>query len=176
MSNTIQIKRSTTAAAVPTAGQLAVGELAVNLVDKKLYTKDAVGAVVEMGFYNQGNILGTVSESSGVPTGAIIESGSNANGEFVKYADGTMICTGTAASGGSWSSLGTAMFQTLTATWTFPATFASGPTVSGASDSVSVLASASISTATNVTTRAISGVNSVALPRTNYLTAIGRWY
>jgi hypothetical protein len=42
--------------------------------------------------YNQGNILGTVSESSGVPTGAIIERGSNANGEFVKYADGTMIC------------------------------------------------------------------------------------
>jgi hypothetical protein len=43
--------------------------------------------------FNQGNIVGTVSESSGVPTGAIIERGSNANGEFVKYADGTMICT-----------------------------------------------------------------------------------
>jgi len=43
--------------------------------------------------YAEGNILGTVTESSGVPTGAIIERGSNANGEFVKYADGTMICT-----------------------------------------------------------------------------------
>jgi hypothetical protein len=48
MSNTIQIKRSSTAAAVPTAGQLAVGELAVNLVDKRLFTKDAVGAVVDL--------------------------------------------------------------------------------------------------------------------------------
>ena len=48
MSNTIQIKRSSTAAAVPTAGQLAVGELAVNLADKKLYTKDASNAVVEL--------------------------------------------------------------------------------------------------------------------------------
>jgi hypothetical protein len=38
------------------------------------------------------NIVGTVSQSSGVPTGAIIERGSNANGEFVKYADGTLIC------------------------------------------------------------------------------------
>jgi hypothetical protein len=47
-----------------------------------------------MGFYNRGNILGTVSQSGGVPTGAIIERGSNANGEFVKFADGTMICTG----------------------------------------------------------------------------------
>jgi len=43
--------------------------------------------------YARNNILGTVSESSGVPTGAIIERGSNANGEFVKYADGTMIHT-----------------------------------------------------------------------------------
>ena len=37
--------------------------------------------------------VGTVSESGGVPTGAIIESGSNANGNYIKYADGTMICT-----------------------------------------------------------------------------------
>jgi hypothetical protein len=43
--------------------------------------------------YQKNNILGTVSESGGVPTGSIIERGSNANGEFIKYADGTMICT-----------------------------------------------------------------------------------
>src|SRR5690606_16392006 len=33
--------------------------------------------------FRRGNILGTVSQSSGVPTGAIIERGSNANGEYV---------------------------------------------------------------------------------------------
>ncbi|WP_176038778.1 hypothetical protein [Brucella tritici] len=38
-------------------------------------------------------IVGTVSQAGGVPTGAIIERGSNANGEYVKYADGTLICT-----------------------------------------------------------------------------------
>ena len=37
--------------------------------------------------------VGTVSESSGTPTGDIVERGSNANGEFVKFADGTLICT-----------------------------------------------------------------------------------
>ena len=37
-------------------------------------------------------ILGTVSQSGGVPTGAVIEKGSNANGEFVRFADGTQIC------------------------------------------------------------------------------------
>lgn len=41
--------------------------------------------------YRRGNILGTVSQSAGVPTGAVIESGSNANGWYVKFADGTMI-------------------------------------------------------------------------------------
>jgi hypothetical protein len=54
----------------------------------------SVGITVPDGeVYAEGNILGTVSQSSGVPTGAVIERGSNANGEFVKYADGTLICT-----------------------------------------------------------------------------------
>ena len=43
--------------------------------------------------YHTGNILGTVSQSGGVPTGGLMESGSNSNGEYVKLADGTMICT-----------------------------------------------------------------------------------
>lgn len=43
-------------------------------------------------FYRRANILGTVSQSSGVPTGAIIERGSNANGEYIRWADGTQIC------------------------------------------------------------------------------------
>lgn len=43
--------------------------------------------------YSPGNIVGSVSQSGGVPTGAIIQRGSNANGEFVRFADGTQICT-----------------------------------------------------------------------------------
>lgn len=54
MSNTIQIKRSSTTAAVPTAGQLAQGELAVNLTDRKLYTKDASNAVVQLNPVTEG--------------------------------------------------------------------------------------------------------------------------
>ena len=42
--------------------------------------------------YGKNNILGTVSQSAGVPTGAVIERGSNANGEYVRFADGTQIC------------------------------------------------------------------------------------
>ncbi|MDM2997476.1 MULTISPECIES: hypothetical protein, partial [unclassified Citrobacter] len=38
------------------------------------------------------DILGTVSQSGGVPTGAVIEKGANSNGEYVRFADGTQIC------------------------------------------------------------------------------------
>jgi len=37
-------------------------------------------------------MVGTVSQSAGVPTGALMEVGSNANGSFEKYACGTLIC------------------------------------------------------------------------------------
>lgn len=43
--------------------------------------------------YTGATVLGTVSQSGGVPTGAVIERGSNANGDYVRFADGTQICT-----------------------------------------------------------------------------------
>ena len=48
MSNTIQIKRSSTASDTPSASDLAVGELAVNTADAKLFTKHTDGSVVEL--------------------------------------------------------------------------------------------------------------------------------
>lgn len=62
--------------------------------------------------------VGTVSETDGVPTGAIVQSGSNANGSFIRYADGTQICSAWVTS----SSAGNV-------TWTFPMTFVSAPRV-----------------------------------------------
>lgn len=37
-------------------------------------------------------LIGTVSQSSGVPTGAVLERGSNGNGEYLRLADGTQAC------------------------------------------------------------------------------------
>lgn len=48
MASTIVTKNSSTASATPTAGQLVQGELAVNVTDKKLYTKDSGGSVVKV--------------------------------------------------------------------------------------------------------------------------------
>jgi hypothetical protein len=49
MATTIVTKNSSTAAAVPTAAQLVQGELAVNVADKRLFTEDNAGAIVELG-------------------------------------------------------------------------------------------------------------------------------
>lgn len=68
--------------------------------------------------YHTRNAVGTVSQSSGVPTGAIIERGSNANGDYVKYADGTLICWGDSELAYSTSSI-------LLKAQTFPTTFVS---------------------------------------------------
>ncbi|WP_411037305.1 pyocin knob domain-containing protein [Shinella sp. BYT-45] len=43
---------------------------------------------------HQGTILRPVGQSGGVPTGGVMQRGSNANGEWVRFADGTQICTG----------------------------------------------------------------------------------
>jgi len=44
--------------------------------------------------YDRSNVLGAVSQSGGLPTGAIIETGTNAAGRYIKYADGKLECWG----------------------------------------------------------------------------------
>ena len=46
MASTIITKYNTSAGVAPSAGQLVVGELAVNVTDKRLYTLDASNQVV----------------------------------------------------------------------------------------------------------------------------------
>ena len=68
------------------------------------------------------NILGPVSQTGGVPTGSIIERGSNANGEYVRFADGTQICTRQGLIAAYVDA------EHCTVTWTSPAAFAAPPT------------------------------------------------
>jgi hypothetical protein len=48
MSTVVQLKRTETAGSIPTAADIAVGELAVNLADGTLYSKRTDGAVIEI--------------------------------------------------------------------------------------------------------------------------------
>lgn len=70
------------------------------------------GAIGWTEVFHQNNIIGTVSQSGGVPAGALIERGSNANGRYVRFADGTQICTANLTSNGAESTV-----------WTYPAAF-----------------------------------------------------
>lgn len=96
------------------------------------YVRNCINGVWGAWFldYDQSSVIGAVSQSSGVPTGAIIERGSNANGEYTRYADGTQECWSpiitsvgvavtTAAAGG---------FRGTQNEWPFPAAFSSPPT------------------------------------------------
>lgn len=80
--------------------------------------------------YAQHTAVGTVTQSNGAPTGALIERGSNANGEYVRYADGTQICWTT---GGPYIDVNTAagaVFKSsVIGSWIFPASFLSVATI-----------------------------------------------
>lgn len=86
--------------------------------------------------FGRNTILGAVSQSAGVPTGSVIERGSNANGEYVRFADGTQICTWKTPSS-ALPAVSLLINQVYKSTgidilWTFPATFYAEPAVSGA--------------------------------------------
>jgi len=100
MPSTILLKRSSTASSVPAAGSLQAGELAVNLVDQKLYSKTAGGTVVQVGFGNLTSALVTTAlgftpYNATNPSGYITSSGS------ITGSSGS--CTGNAATATRWA-------------------------------------------------------------------------
>lgn len=96
-------------------------------------TRSAAGQIAVEGslVYQRNNIVGTVSQSAGVPTGAVIERGSNANGEYTRWADGTQICTSQALSMTSNTGSGAVFTDGAPPTWTYPAAFSAEPKISG---------------------------------------------
>lgn len=122
-------------------------------------------------------ITGVVGTMAG---GSIIERGSNANGEYVKFADGTLICTHNAPAEYAFP----AVMRTY---WTFPIAFASSPTVTvalntAAGDSPAVQKAFVVQTtelnANSVALLMISAQLFVAADATNqrlYATATGVW-
>ena len=65
MANTIQHKRSATTSAIPTAGSLVAGELAVNTADGKLYLKKDNNSIVQIGTVASGSSGQVQFNSSG---------------------------------------------------------------------------------------------------------------
>ena len=116
--------------------------------------------------FSRNNILGTVSQTSGVPTGAVIERGSNANGEFVRFADGTQICY---INGSGWTGSFITKSHTLPANFvnsTIAATWNSQPTTNH-----HVVACCWSDNATSVSFR-----HPDTSTQAYYITTHGRWY
>ena len=115
--------------------------------------------------HSQKTMLGVVSQSAGVPTGAVIESGSNANGRYTKFASGLLECRQTmnAASGAA-------------VTWTFPAAFIEGPVVTG-NAVATVLSTLCFDAAPTITAVTFSARDKTDARRADvvHLHAVGRW-
>jgi hypothetical protein len=76
MPTVIKPKRSETALAIPSAGSLAAGELALNITDGKFYTKTSGGTVKEVG--GAGSVtLQDVTTNGAVTTNDMTLNGSN---------------------------------------------------------------------------------------------------
>lgn len=130
------------------------------------------------------DILGTVSQSGGVPTGAIIEKGANSNGEYVRFADGTQICrmvfsAADAANKNLTASGGLGGYRTSQNVVAFPASFAAPPCCSGHinnnGQNVRIeLVSGSLASCQfafhAINTGTYTGSDTI------YITAIGRWF
>jgi len=70
MATKIVTKNSSTASAVPTASDLVQGELAVNVADKRLFTENNAGAIVELGTNPSTlTVTGEITANGGIALG-----------------------------------------------------------------------------------------------------------
>ena len=138
----IQLYRTSTPGTQPSAANLLEGEIAVNLADAKLYTKNSGGTVISLG-----DVVGPASSTSGniatfdgttgkllqdggkaLPTGAIVgvsDSQTLTNKTFTGYTETVYSLTGTEIN----ASNGTIQYKTLAANTTFTEALADGQSV-----------------------------------------------
>lgn len=125
-----------------------------------------------------------------MPTGAVIERGSNANGEYLRFADGTQICTHSFDAGDTMA-IGAGTFadpyRSAGLTWDFPAVFADVPagfsaicrTDANAQARIQYLVGRYLTAAQasqmQVVRGSSSNTDSATAPTTVHLTAAGRW-
>lgn len=154
-----------TAAAADGTLKLARGNAGATTQD--ILTVDAAGVASLLGqrIFSRGNVLGTVSQAAGVPTGAVVERGSNANGDYVRFADGTQICSYTPVVGYT---------ANVTVVVSNPAAFSNMPTVIN-----SLRPGTGSDTVVSWAEDGVSGVfrgNITAAANTVRLIAVGRWF
>lgn len=156
-------------------------QLAVGASSRKVWTgarSGATGAVTWSKVVSNEDIVGTVSQSGGVPTGAVIERGSNTNGEYTRYADGTQE---------TWGLVTQPSGQSSQVVHTFPMPFVSPPvSVAQARGIISGTTGGSFVSECGITNNTMVGVKvlihqstAIAAPTSDVgigVKSIGRWF
>jgi len=150
------------------------------------------GAITWQRVLSNDLIVGTVGQALGVPSGAVIERGANANGDYVRFADGTQICWLRDRNFGSILATGSGTwyepYRTTPVSVTWPAVFAVPPSVSSNATLSEIAVSpaarmlllhpSSVPTTTGWTSLMVSRVAGTAMAGNAIvtITAIGRWF
>ena len=97
MANVIQIKRSNTGGVEPAASELAEGELAVNLADGKLFSKDSGGNIVIVGSRNIYDLDNAADSTNGGGIKVTLNRDTTVSGAPSETADGSLTIVGDSA-------------------------------------------------------------------------------
>jgi len=136
----------------------------------ELYAADAVN-------YKKGNIVGPVSQSGGVPTGAIIESGNGVNGRYTRWADGTQHCWITMNYYTAIDAPQMGVYVSGWIAWSFQAPFIARPNVLiTARDDTFLFGSSVSGTTAGEVVRFASATPLAAGAKLATLFAVGRWF
>jgi len=127
--------------------------------------------------YQRSNILGAVSQTAGVPTGALMDTGSNANGRYIKYADGTQVCWFYTSTQYALTTSYGSQYISVNITLAFPVGFVGTPMVVPSAITTPQVVWAAIegSASTAAMAMRLIGVVNGATSYAGYI-AIGRWF
>ena len=124
--------------------------------------------------------IGRDNLSNDVLAGMIVESGSNANGEYVRWGNGLQVCWGSVDIGPINIAYGTNVYRSTPGIWIYPALFSAHPSASGIvmlkeGSGLAAYISGDGVMATNRFTFYGTRGSSSSADYTAYLLAIGRW-
>ncbi|WP_288739561.1 phage tail protein [uncultured Rheinheimera sp.] len=129
--------------------------------------------------YTQANIVGPVGQLNGVPTGAMIQRAANVNGQYTRWADGSMEAYTLYPAGAGPTIQEGSIYRSNSYSWTFPNAFSDVPAAGWAESGgigycwCSLGSSATSSTSTSFAIWRYSPVGAGVLIA---LRAFGRWF
>jgi hypothetical protein len=141
---------------------------------------DETGPLLWTRVFTPSTLVGTVSQSGGVATGDVIERGAvSGQGEFVRFADGSQICSHVLVFDSAITTAFSGGFRTAAQTWTYPAEFVGTVAVSVGARNLTAFGGVTTTIAgTTSVGAALTSVTSDATVSTRRaeVLAFGRWF